>query len=145
MCASCHARFDPLGMALENFNALGIFREEEKGQKINPAGELITGEEFDDIRELKSVLLNNHRDSYYRCLTEKLLTYAIGRGLDYYDEYTVDKIVKRMNKNDGRFSSLLMGVIESAPFQKQRGSSSITTRSNRDGSPAKETENESQS
>ena len=120
LCASCHNRMDPLGLALENFNALGMWREKERGQDIDAAGKLITGETFGDIREVKRVLATKHSEAFYRCLTEKLLTYALGRGLEYYDVQTVDQIVARLQKENGRFSALLMGIIESAPFQKRR-------------------------
>ncbi len=93
ICASCHDRMDPLGLALENFNALGIWRETEKGQPIEPAGTLITGESFDDITQLKKVLREKHAGDFYRCVTEKLLTYALGRGIEYTDEHSVDLIV----------------------------------------------------
>ncbi len=120
LCASCHNRMDPLGLALENFNALGQWRTEEFGQKIDSAGKLATGENFADIRELKRILAANHKLEFYRCLTEKLLTYALGRGTEYYDVPTVDKIVEDLDRNHGAFSALLTGIIESAPFQQQR-------------------------
>lgn len=119
-CASCHARMDPIGLAMENFNALGIWRDTERNQNIDAAGKLITGESFNNVWELKHVLATNHREDFYRCLTEKLLTYALGRGLEYYDVETVDRIVHRLDEQNGRFSALLMGVIESAPFEKER-------------------------
>jgi hypothetical protein len=120
MCASCHVRMDGIGLGLENFNAMGMWREKERGQVIEPGGKLVTGESFNDVRELKRILAENHRSDFERCLTEKLLTYALGRGLEYYDLETVDQIVRRLEKADGHFSALLMGIIESAPFQKQR-------------------------
>ena len=120
LCSSCHNRLDPLGLALENFNALGVWREKERNQPIDAAGQLITGETFHDIREVKRVLVENHRLDFFRCLTEKLLTYALGRGLEYYDVETVDRIVARLDKENGRFSTLLQGVVESAPFQQRR-------------------------
>ena len=80
MCASCHNRMDPLGLALENFNALGQWRDEEYKQKIDPSGQLATGETFNDIAELKRILIAKHQLEFYRCLTEKMLTYALGRG-----------------------------------------------------------------
>jgi hypothetical protein len=120
LCYSCHARMDPLGLALENFNALGQWREAERGQPIDAAGQLLTGESFHDIRDVKRVLKDEHRVDFYRCLTEKLLTYALGRGIEDYDVDSVDRIVDRLEREDGRFSALLMGVIESAPFQKRR-------------------------
>ena len=81
MCRSCHSRMDPLGLALENFNALGMWRDAELGRPVEPAGTLITGEPFADIRALKHVLATKHRRDYYYCVSEKLLTYALGRGL----------------------------------------------------------------
>ncbi len=120
LCAGCHARMDPIGLAMENFNALGIWRDTERNQNIDAAGKLVTGESFAGVRELKHILATNHRDDFYRCLTEKMLTYALGRGLECYDVETVDRIVQSLDEHDGRFSTLLMGIIESAPFQKQR-------------------------
>ena len=127
LCSSCHSRMDPLGLALENFNALGMWREQERGQTIDAAGKLITGESFHDIRELKRILMGRHRLDFYRCLTEKLLTYALGRGLEYYDVETVDRIVAQLDRENGRFSALLMGIIDSAPFQKRRNFSTVTS------------------
>jgi hypothetical protein len=127
LCMSCHARMDPLGLALENFNALGMWRETERKEPIMPAGELITGETFSDIRELKVVLATDRRLDFYRCLTEKLLTYALGRGLEYYDTQAIDLIVDRLQQDDGRFSALLTGVIESAPFQRRRATTESST------------------
>ena len=126
LCSSCHSRMDPLGLALENFNALGMWREQERGQPIDAAGKLITGESFRDIRELKRILMARHRLDFYRCLTEKLLTYALGRGLEYYDVETVDRIVARLDREKGRFSAMLMGIIESNPFQKRRNLSALS-------------------
>ena len=121
LCASCHDRMDPPGLALENFNALGMWRTQEFGQPIDPAGRLATGEPFSSIKELKRVLVKNHAEDFYRTLTQKLLTYALGRGLDYYDVETVDQIVARIGQSGGRPSALIAGIIESAPFQKTRG------------------------
>jgi hypothetical protein len=123
LCASCHNRMDPLGLALENFNALGMWREKERGQPIDAAGKLITGETFTDIREVKRVLTTKHRLDFYRCLTEKLFTYALGRGAEYYDTQTLDQIVDRLDKDNGRLSTLVTAIIESAPFQKRRNQS----------------------
>jgi hypothetical protein len=120
LCSSCHSHMDPLGLSLENFNALGMYREKERGQSIDASGKLVTGESFHDARDLKQILKKNHTQDFYRCLTEKLLTYALGRGLDYYDVETVDRIVARLQTEDGKFSALLMGVVESVPFQERR-------------------------
>ena len=123
VCRSCHARMDPLGLSLESFNAMGMFRDSERGQKIDAAGELLTGESFQNVRELKKILKQGHAPDFYRCLTEKLLTYALGRGTTDEDVEAIDQIVARMEKNDGRFSALLSGVIESSPFQERRNKS----------------------
>jgi hypothetical protein len=120
LCASCHQRMDPIGLAFENFNAMSMWREKERNQTIDAAGTLITGETFTSVSELKRILATEHREDFYRCLTEKLMTYALGRGLEYYDVESIDQIVQRLEKEEGRFSALLMGVIESAPFQKMR-------------------------
>jgi hypothetical protein len=120
LCSSCHSRLDPIGLAFENFNAMGMWREKERNQVIDGSGKLITGETFSNVVELKRILATKHRLDFYRCLTEKLLTYATGRGMEYYDTETIDQIVARLDQNDGRFSALLNGVIESAPFQKER-------------------------
>ena len=120
LCASCHARMDPLGLALENFNALGIWRETERKQPIDASGKLLSGQAFKNVRDLKKILKGDLRRDFFRCLTEKLLTYALGRGVDYHDVETVDQIIARMERNDGRFSTLLVGIIESSPFQKRR-------------------------
>jgi len=89
MCASCHARMDPLGLAMENFNGFGRFRTMEFQQPIDPAGELITGEKFTGVLDLKQSLVKNHKLEFYRTLTGKLLTYVLGRGTEYYDVATI--------------------------------------------------------
>ncbi len=135
LCASCHNRMDPLGLALENFNAMGMWRAQEFNQPIDAAGQLITGEEFSNVKELKRLLVKNHAGDFYRTLTEKLLTYALGRGLDYYDVETVDQIVARIEQSGGKPSALIAGIIESAPFQKTRvtGQASNVTDENMKG------------
>ncbi len=120
LCNACHSRMDPLGLALENFNAMGLWREKERGQPLDTGGKLLTGETLKGVKELKSVLKDKHKTDFYRCLTEKVLTYALGRGTEYYDVEAVDQIVARLQKEDGRFSALLTGIVESAPFQKRR-------------------------
>ena len=136
LCNSCHSRMDPLGLAFENFNAMGSWRAEEAKQPIDPSGHLITGEAFKDVRELKRVLATDRRMDFYRCLTEKMLTYALGRGLDYLDTVAVDTIVDRLVREDGRMSALVFGVIESVPFQKQRTSPSIASTVSLPSNPA---------
>ena len=121
-CAACHARMDPLGLALENFNALGRWRDKERAGPIDASAKLVSGETFTDVRQLKHILVERRSRDFYRCLTEKLLTYALGRGLEAGDVQAVDTIVARIEANGGRASALLSGVIESTPFQKRRRS-----------------------
>jgi hypothetical protein len=127
MCRSCHSRMDPLGLALENFNAMGAWRDAELNRPVEPAGKLITGEAFANIRELKHILATKHRRDYYYCITEKLLTYALGRGIDYYDTDTVDQLVDKLEASGGRPSVLLEGIVQSAPFQQRRPQPALQT------------------
>jgi hypothetical protein len=120
LCRSCHNRMDPLGLALENFNAMGQWRDQELNKPFDTGGKLITGEKFANIRELKHILVTQHRHDYYHCLSEKLLTYALGRGLDYNDTETVDRLVAQLDAAGGRPSALLRGIVESVPFQQRR-------------------------
>jgi hypothetical protein len=121
LCASCHARMDPIGLALENFNAVGKFRDKENGLPIDTAGQLVTGEKFNNVLELAKVLTTSRRKDFYRCATEKMLTYALGRGVEYYDAPTIDKIVAELERDGGKARTLLYGIVESAAFQKRRG------------------------
>jgi hypothetical protein len=120
MCSSCHSRMDPLGLALENFNAMGMWRTSDAGQPVQTAGKLITGETFADVRELKHVLATARRRDFYQCVSEKLLTYALGRGLDYHDVVTTDALVAQLEASEGKLSALLRGIVNSAPFQRTR-------------------------
>ena len=120
LCASCHLRMDPLGLALENFNAMGVWRTADAGQPVTPAGQLITGEKFSDIRELKRVLATSRSRDFYYSLSEKLLTYALGRGLEYYDTATLDRLVADLEASGGKPSALLRGIVGSVPFQQRR-------------------------
>jgi len=120
LCKSCHARMDPIGLALENFNALGLWRETDGGKPLDTAGVLITGEEFGTVAELKEILATSRRKDFLRCLTEKMLTYAIGRGTEYYDAPTIDAIVERLETEQG-LREVIYGIVESVPFQMRRG------------------------
>ena len=120
-CRSCHARMDPIGLGLEHYDALGRFRLTEADKPIDTAGILITGEKFSNIENLKTVLSQKRRPDFYRTLSEKLLTYAIGRGVEYYDSTTIQQLVTHMNKNDGKLTELIHAITTSAPFQKRRG------------------------
>ncbi|MES2477094.1 MAG: DUF1592 domain-containing protein [Verrucomicrobiota bacterium] len=120
-CRSCHARMDPIGLGLENYNALGQFRRTEHGKPIDSSGKLVTGEKFADVSTLKTILAEKRREDLYRCFSEKLLTFAIGRGMEMYDATTIDQLTARLIESKGNLRDLIQGVIESAPFQKRRG------------------------
>ena len=113
-CATCHAKMDPLGFALENFDAIGAWRDVDGKFPINPAGELPTGEKINGPNGLKTVLKS--RETFIRTITEKLLTFALGRGLEYYDKCAVDEICKELKSNNYSFSTLIEGVVKSKPF-----------------------------
>ncbi len=119
-CASCHARMDPLGFGLENFDAIGRWRETEGSAPIDASGTLPTGEQFNGPSELRSILLE-HKDAFVHTLAEKLLTYALGRGLERYDRPALEEIARDVAEDDYRFSRIVLGVVESMPFQMRRG------------------------
>ncbi|MBN8249532.1 MAG: DUF1592 domain-containing protein [Verrucomicrobia bacterium] len=120
LCRSCHQRMDPLGLALEPFNAMGMWRDQEFGLPLEADGQLITGESFSDVRGLKRILATERRMDFLRCLSEKLLTYALGRGLGPEDVETVDRIVARLDASGGRMGELINAIVESAAFQQRR-------------------------
>ncbi len=120
-CASCHARMDPIGFGLENFNAVGAWREKEGEFNIDASGKLVSGQSFNGAAELKNILAEEKKDEFARCLTEKMLTYALGRGMEYYDKCAVDQISTRLRKSGYKFSELIEAIVDSTPFQKRRG------------------------
>ena len=119
-CASCHSRMDPIGFGFENFNGIGIWRETDGGQPINAADALPSGQQFSGPVALVNVLLSRKAD-FARCLSEKMLTYATGRGLEFYDTRTIEDIARQLEKDNYRFSSLILGVVKSLPFDMKRG------------------------
>jgi hypothetical protein len=119
VCASCHARMDPLGFGFENFDAVGAARTMDGKFPIDASGVLPGGKAFRGADELK-VILREQKDVFAEGLTEKLLTYALGRGVDRSDRPAIKPIVARMAAEDYKFSSLLLGIVDSAPFQTQR-------------------------
>ncbi|HSH95323.1 MAG TPA: DUF1592 domain-containing protein, partial [Roseimicrobium sp.] len=121
LCAACHQRMDPIGLGLENFNALGMWRDQEDGLPIDSAGQLITGEKFNNVAELSKILASTRRMDFYRCISEKLLTYALGRGPEYYDATTIEKMAEQLEADGGKLQNLVVGIVQSAPFQKRRG------------------------
>ena len=115
-CAGCHARMDPLGLSLENFDAIGQWRTTDAGHPINASGVLLDGTKVDGPRELRQALLAQ-KSQFIKAVTEKLLTYALGRGLEYYDAPAVREIDRSAAANDYRWSSIILGIVQSAPFQ----------------------------
>jgi hypothetical protein len=119
-CSSCHQLMDPIGLALENFDAVGRWRNRSEGDMaIDAAGALPSGLTFEGVSGLKKTLLRRP-DQFATTVTEKLLTYALGRGLDFHDAPTVRAITREARAKDYRFSSLIAGVVKSTPFQMRR-------------------------
>ncbi|MCX6864031.1 MAG: DUF1592 domain-containing protein, partial [Verrucomicrobia bacterium] len=121
MCASCHAKMDPLGFAFEHFDAVGRFREKDGDEVVDTRGELVSGERFADHVELSRVLSDSRQADFVRCVSEKMLTYALGRGLEYYDRPALVAMDTQLRKKNLRFSVLIQAVVESVPFQYRRG------------------------
>jgi hypothetical protein len=120
VCASCHSMLDPLGFALENFDAVGQYRATEgDGTPIDSSGTFPSGEKFGNPATFRAVLLQN-RYAFVTTLTQKMLTYALGRGTEYYDMPAVRQIVREAAASDYRWSSIVLGVVKSTPFQMRR-------------------------
>ena len=119
-CAGCHARMDPIGFAFEHYNAIGKYRTKDGDFPIDPAGVLPGGQSFKGPKELKQILMGK-KDLFSRALTEKMLTYGIGRGTEYYDKAAIDRIVTALAKNEFRFSTLMVEIAKSDPFRMRRG------------------------
>lgn len=122
-CASCHALMDPIGFGLENFDASGAWRDQDNGKPIDTSGELVDGRKFHGVDELRKVLVEDHRSDFHRSVASKLLTYALGRGLDWYDKPALDRIVADTEAAGGSSRAMLRAVIDSVPFQYRRGDS----------------------
>jgi len=110
---------DPLGFALENFDGIGKWRVNDGGSKIDPSGVLPDGESFESPAELRQVLLGK-REQFVATVTERLLTYALGRELEYYDAPAVRNIMRDGARADYRWSSVILGIVKSVPFQMRR-------------------------
>ncbi len=118
-CSSCHERMDPIGFGFENFDAVGRWRLNDGGTPINAADKLASGESFNGPAELKALLYKRKAD-FSRCLTDKMLTYALGRGMEHFDRATIESIVTSLEKQNGKFSALVIGVVKSMPFDMRR-------------------------
>jgi hypothetical protein len=117
-CAGCHAKMDPLGFALENFDATGAWRDSDGKFPIDASGELANGTTFKGPRELKQVLKSNR--NFVRSLTKKMMIYALGRGLEFYDKCACDQISTQAERQGNTFSSIIVGIVTSDPFLKRR-------------------------
>jgi hypothetical protein len=118
-CASCHQRMDPLGFGLENFDAIGAWRNRDGESPIDASGTLPGGPSFDGPDELRADL-KARPEVFARCLTEKLLTYALGRGVERRERRGVDAIVRRLARHDYRFAALVLALVHSDLFQSRR-------------------------
>jgi hypothetical protein len=117
-CASCHRVMDPLGFALENFDGIGAWRAKEPGGAIDPSGKLADGSNVDGPVALRAAIMR-HPDQFVRTLTEKLMTYGLGRGLEHYDMPVVRGIARDAAKKDYRFSAIVAGIVSSPPFRQK--------------------------
>jgi hypothetical protein len=123
LCSSCHARMDPIGFSLENFDATGAWREKDGPEDVDVTGVLATGERFTGARELADLLAGQKKEQFVRAFADRMLTFALGRGLEFYDKCALDEIVKAGSRQDYRFSAMVMAIVQSTPFQKERGES----------------------
>ncbi len=119
ICASCHARIDPIGFALENYDAIGRWRTNEAGAPIDPSGTLLDGTTFNGVAGMRESLLA-HPNTFVEALAEKLLTYAVGRGIDNLDKPAVRSITRAAARDNYRWSSLVLGIVKSVPFQMRQ-------------------------
>lgn len=129
-CSSCHSLFEPIGIALENFDGIGAWRTTDAGQPIDPTGVLANGTKIDGVASLRDVLTQNAQP-FVRVIAEKLLTYALGRGVEPQDMPMVRSIVRDAAGTDYRFSALVMGIVRSAPFQHNRKGAEVSQRAAR--------------
>jgi len=119
-CASCHQLMDPAGFSMENFDAVGRWRtRDESGNPIDTSGSFPGGPTFEGMAGLRQALLRRP-DAFVTTITEKLLTYALGRRLEYYDAPEVRRIVRNARGSDYRFSSIVLGVVNSKPFEMRK-------------------------
>jgi hypothetical protein len=118
-CASCHNLMDPIGLSLENFDAVGRWRALEEGEPVDASGGFPDGSRFTGVPGLEAALLE-HPEIFVATLTEKLLTFALGRGLEWYDVPAVRRIVREAAAHDYRFSSIVVGVATSVPFTMRK-------------------------
>jgi hypothetical protein len=126
-CASCHSRMDPLGFGLENYDAIGRWRTKDGNFAVDSSGTLPDGKQFSSPKEMRAIL-TAQLPQFSRTLTEKMLTYSLGRGLKPYDRRTIDNINQSLAADGYRFQTLIHQIVESLPFQSRRGEEVATTR-----------------
>jgi hypothetical protein len=124
-CAACHAKMDAIGFALENFNGIGAWRDKDGDAPIDASGKLASGDTFSGADGLADLLATKRADEFRRCLAEKMLTYALGRGVEYYDRPAIDGIMTSLRDGDDKFSALILAVAKSFPFQNRRADSHL--------------------
>lgn len=120
LCASCHYRMDPIGFAMEHYDAIGAFREKDGKEPIDASGALASAEKIDGAFGLANMLAQSKREQFARAFTEKLMMYALGRGIEFTDKCALDAIMVSAAQEDYRFSSIVLQIVKSAPFQKMR-------------------------
>jgi hypothetical protein len=119
-CAACHAFLDPIGFAFEHYDAIGRYRDKDNGEQIDSTGKLISGQQFDNAETLRKLMVTDMKKDFIRCLTENLMIYSLGRGLDYTDKPAKDEIMAKAEKSGYKFQDMILAVCESLPFQKMR-------------------------
>jgi uncharacterized protein DUF1585/uncharacterized protein DUF1588 len=115
-CASCHQIMDPIGFSLENFDLVGRWRDRDGDTPVDASGQLIDGTPLSSPQALRAALLSR-KDSFVTSMTEKLLTYALGRRIEHFDQPAIRDIVRSADREDDRFSAIVLGIVNSEPFQ----------------------------
>jgi hypothetical protein len=130
VCAACHARMDPIGFALENYDGVGRWRTEDAGVAIDASGTLPDGTAFQGPAGLTQLMVGKYRDDFVRTAIERLLTYALGRGVEHYDNPTIRGIARQAGRDNYRISSLILGIIGSTPFRMRQTAGAGKTAAN---------------
>ena len=122
VCASCHGRMDPLGFGLENFDAIGQWRTTDSGIPIDATGVLLDGSTFQGPADLRKALVAS-KFNFLTAVTQKMITYGVGRHFEYYDAPSIRQIIRDAEATNYRWSSMILGVVKSTPFQMRRARS----------------------
>jgi len=119
-CSGCHNLMDPIGLAFEHYDAIGRWRDSNQGKAIEPWGKLISGETFEDATQLRDIIYNTKQSDFLHCIISKLLTYSLGRGIEYYDKPALENIAHQVETNGFKAHTLIQAICESIPFQMKR-------------------------